>query len=540
MVNLSGESWRRWRLIFIAIALLLVSLSTSSCKQLPLVPERAPLPTGNPQLEFVPRQALLVGAIDITVTPDKTWLRSPLTKSLPQSIDSWLAPLELAFTQDIRPWLGKNIAFAITSKDLDHEQSNGRQSGYLLVADITDSEQLHEFLELFWQRQAVAGTEPVLTTVSGVPIIAGYVAKGARYLATAVVGDRTLLVANDIKVLQQSLRVAQAPALQLSPENCCTPIWVSLRIPEFVDWLGLATPVNVRLMSSASKWHQLNATIAFYPRRLVINTQLIPLGNLPISKTRLLDIESVADKPHRQYLPDSLAWAAIGYDFPSLWTDLWQELAHYEQLPLPLQQGQQWLSTQLAVSLSKPIAQLLASDYAVGQWEDGNWLMAVANINSTVTKHLDEIAIQQGLTVSPLSLMGQSVTAWSRLNTRLDTRNRETTVETELVALHTRTNDCDVFATSIDGLTAALKASSNPLLENQRFQYTIQLTDSSNHGYVYGTWDEIERLLASNRWFSLVKPILQPWSQSIDAIAITSYGQTANQSTGTISILLKN
>lgn len=536
MVNLSGGLWRRWLLV--AIALLLVSFSTSSCRQLFLAPEQSPLSAHNSLLEFVPKRALLAGTIDTTVKPDKAWLRSTLGKSLPQSIDSWLSPLELSFTQDIRPWLGESVAFAITSKDIDHNQNNGRQTGYLLATDITDSEQLREFLELFWQRQVVAGTEPTLITASGVPIIAGHVAADSRYLATAVVGDRTLLVANDIKVLQQSLRVAQAPALQLASQGCCTPIWINLRIPEFVDWLGLATPAHLRL-TSAPEWQQLNATAALYAQKLVIETQLTSLNNLSISEPTALWIESDASQPN-QYVPDSLAWVGIGSDFPSLWTTFWQELTHYKQLPLPLQQGQQWLSTQLAGSLLKPIAQLSTSNYVVGQWDNGNWLMAVANTNPTTTKQLDDIAMQQGLTVSQLSLMGQSVTAWSRLSTRLDTRNRETTVETDLVALHTHINDCDVFATSIDGLTASLEASSSPLFKTQQFQHTVQLTNDPSHGYVYGTWDELERLLASNRWFSLVEPILQPWSQSIDAISITSHGQTVNQLTGTVSILLKN
>ena len=540
MVNLSGESWQRWRLVIVAIALVFISLSTSSCRQLPLTPEKSPLSTGNIPLEFVPKQSVLAGVINTAVPTDKAWLRSKLSKALPQSIDTWLASLDIDLKQDIQPWLGHDIAFAITSKDIDRDQSNGRQTGYLLAADTTDGEQLREFLELFWQRQAIAGTKTTLTTVSGVPIIAGLVTIDKQHLATAVVGDHTLLVANDVKVLQQSLRVAQSPSLQLSPQDCCHPIWVSLRIPEFLDWLGLATPANFGLMA-APKWQQLCATTTFYPQRIVINAQLTSLGKLPISLTKAFNIDSSGTLGElHKYLPESLAWAAIGQDFPSLWTSFWQELAHYDQLPLPLQQGQQWLSTQLATALSAPLSQLLANDYAIGQWQDGNWLMTVMNANPTVTQQLDTIAMKQGLTVSQLSLMGQAVTAWSRLNTRLDTRNRETTVETDLVALHTKTRDYDLFATSIDSLTAALEAPSNSLFETQRFQYTVQPMETPNYGYMYGTLDEVGRLLSSNRWFSLVQPILQPWSQSIDAIAITSYKQTVNQSTGTVSILLKD
>jgi hypothetical protein len=242
----------------------------------------------------------------------------------------------------------------------------------------------------------------------------------------------------------------------------------------------------------------------------------------------------------QQYLPAGLAWAAMGHNLLPLWTGISGELEQYKQLPFPLQRWQQRLSTQLARTLSEPLARLLSGDYAIGQLADGNWLMATLGSHPSTINQLDSIAKKQGLTVSQLSLKGQTATAWSRLKTKLDTRNRETTVETELVALHTKSGNYDVFSTSLGGLTAALEAPSHTLSETQRFKRTIQPMNTTNQGYMYGTWDEIERLLASTRWFALIKPILQPWLQSIDAIAITSNKQTVNQLTGTVSILLKD
>ena len=536
MVNLLGGPWR---LVF-AIALLVISLGLSSCQQLSLQP---PSPQSTHIVEFIPRHSLFATVIDTTVTPGKAWQRSNLSKDLAQTIDSFFTPLAINLSEDIRPWLGSNIAFAITDKDVDLDRS-GRQTGYLLVADTADDESLREFLELFWQRQTVAGTQPVLIEGSGVPIITGAVAQGTQQLATAVVGEHTLLVANDVKVLRQSLRVAQAPALQLSQRDCCTPIWVNLHIPDFVDWLGLATPTTMGVMSSP-QWQQLSATAVLHSQQMVINTQLTALGNSPSGfettqpETKAGQDISPSSSPQK-YLPASLAWAAMGHDLRPLWADLWNQLGRYQGLPFPLRQGQQWQSTQLAQALFGPLTQLLSNEYAVGQLNDGTWLMAVTTTEPTVTEKLDSIAMQQGLTVSQLTLAGQTVKAWSRLKTRVDDRNRETTVETELVGVHTKVDDCDVFATSLGGLTTALAASANTLTTTQRFQHTVQSMDQPNQGYIYGTWSELDRLLESNRWFSLVRPILQPWSESIDAIAITSYGQTVNQSTGTVSILLKN
>ncbi|MEA5465181.1 DUF3352 domain-containing protein [Leptothoe sp. PORK10 BA2] len=539
MVNLLRRPW--WR--GFAIALLLISLGLNSCQSLSPEPHSS---QSNHILEFVPKQALLAAVVDTTVKPGKTWQKSHLTEVLSQTIDSFFTPLAINPRADIRPWLGKTIAFAITDQDLDRDRDNGRQTGYLLVTDTTDDEKLREFLELFWQRQTIAGSHPVFTEGSSVPIISGTLAQSTQQLATAIVGGSTLLVANDVRVLRQSLRVAQAPALQISGPDCCTPVWLNLHIPDLIDWLGLATPE--RQLLSSLQGQQLSATTTMKPQQLVINTRLTTLA----AALGPHEFEPAPDKPDptavpdidhskpQQYLPASVAWAAMGYDLRPLWTELRAQIGHYQGLPFPLQQGLQWPSTQLAQSLSGPLHQLLSRDYAIGQLNDGTWLMAVTSPNPTVIKQLDSIATQQGLTVSQLTLEDRAVTAWSRLKTRVDKRNRETTVETDLVGIHTKVDDCEVFATSIGGLTVALAAPAHPLSTTQRFQRTTQSMDKPNQGYIYGTWSELDRLLESNRWFSLVRPIVQPWSQSIEAISITSYVQTAHQSTGTVSVLLKN
>ena len=540
MVIFLGKPWRQWRLMA-AIALLFCSLGISGCQQLSVGSERSEHVSHRAHvLEFVPKQVLLATVLDTTVKPGKT-LQSTLSEALPQAAASLLAPLAIDLNDNIRPWLGDQVAFAITDKDVDRDRRTGRQVGYLVVAETTDGDRLREFLELFWQRQAIAGAQPDLLQASGVPIIAGVVAGEGRPLATAVVGGRTLLIANDVRVLRQSLRVAQAPALQLSGRDCCGAGWVHLRIPNFVDWLGLATPSDIRLQSGP-QWQELSATAAIHPKRVAIDTQLTARSGISVPETTALnppDQQAVGNRPG-QYLPASVAWAAMGHDLRPLWNRVWDELGRYQRLPPAL--SQQWLSTQLAQALSEPLLQLLAGDYAVGQLDDGTWLMAVRKATPAAVNQLDDIAEQKGLTVSRLALEGQSVTAWSRLKTRMgaDTRNRDTTVETDIVWLHTTVGDCDVFATSISGLTAALAAPENPVSGTQRFQRTVQAMDQPNQGYVYGTWVELERLLESNRWFSLLRPVLQPWSQSIDAIAITSYGQTVNQPTGSVSVLLKN
>lgn len=544
MMKLLWGSLRSW-LVVVAIALLL-SLNITGCSNFPTVSKQPRGPHDNHHiLEFVPRSALLTAMVDITVNPGNAWQRSGMADVVSQTANVLLEPFDINLKDEVRPWLGRELAFAITEKDLDRKNYNGRQVGYLLIADVTDGERLREFLELFWQRQAVAGTLPRLTEVSGVPIIAGTVGDNGQSLAIAVVDGNTLLIANDIRVLYESLRVAQTPTLQaleqLSDSVCCTPGWIKLRIPEIVDWLGLAMPIELQFMSG-SQWQQLIATTMFHPDGLLINTQFTTLGNQPVSNALASDTDwQVKNNEPQHYLPKSIAWAAVGHDLQPLWMGLWDELKHYQNLPSFLQRGQQWRTTPLSKLLSSPLTQLLMGDYAVGQLDNGTWLLAVATAQTSAIDQLDSIAERQGLTVSQLTLKGQSVTTWSRLNTQVsqEAGNRKTTVETDLVVLHTKAGSCDVFATSIEGLMAALESPNDTLLSTQRFQKALQVMNSPSQGYVYGTWDKVDRLLVGNRWFSLIKPVLQPWMQSIDVITIANYGQSANQSTGTLSIVLK-
>lgn len=538
MVNVLGRFRRYWIIASVSLAIALMLMSLIGCTTL-TSSSVSPSHRTRHILEFVPKQSLFTAVIDARVNSNQIGRSSSLAAEFKRVSDSVFRPLEIDFENDVRPWLGNEIVFAITDKDLDRNQLNGRQTGYLLVADIADSEQLREFLELYWQRQAISGHPPILSEDSGVPIIAGDVLQGNRQLATAVVGDNILLVGNNVKVLQQSLRVAQAHDLQLVGNDCCSTTWVTLRLPDFLDWLGVATPNQLPLMSTL-QWQQLQAAIDLSSQQIVIRTVLTGLNNSGLSASSQGSDVTVSETGPSQYMPADAAWVALGNDLPQLWTELNNELAHYQQLPSIIQQKQQWLSTQLAQSLEVPLTQLLADDYAIAQLADGDWLWAVDNSQSPGIKQLDTLATKQGLTVSQLSLKGHPVTVWSRLKTRVDTRNRETTVETEVVGVHAQIDTTSLFSTSLAGLTKALTTPTHQLSTTQQFQHGLQSMNKPNQGYFYGTWSKLERLLENNRWFSLVKPILQPWSQSIDAIAITSYGQTTNESTGTILILLKN
>jgi hypothetical protein len=123
--------------------------------------------------------------------------------------------------------------------DLDRDQGNGQQPGYLLVAETEDADRAREFLELFWQRQALNGVELKFERYKGVPIASAEALEGlpqlglpwgrsrqrreaaaaVTRLATALVGDRFVLLASDPAVLRDSINNVQAPGLSLAADE---------------------------------------------------------------------------------------------------------------------------------------------------------------------------------------------------------------------------------------------------------------------------------------------------------------------------------
>ncbi|MEM6253332.1 MAG: DUF3352 domain-containing protein [Cyanobacteria bacterium P01_D01_bin.156] len=531
--------WRASR-YFCAIALVCIGLWVTSCSQRFTTPQQSFITQNNSQItDFIPRQALIATVLaPDDILPKQT---SFLGNRVLEQLDDLLISLDINLRDEVFPWLGSHIALAITDHSLNPSNHNAQRVGYLLVADISDSERLREVLELFWQHQSVAGSKLSFTRANGVPIISGPINQTFHQLSTAIVGDHTLIIGNSIQIVRQSLRVAQTPKLQLSGPDCCVPFWLTLRIPAVIDWLGVAAPDEPSLLEN-QYWQQLTAVAEPNSQGITLKTQLTNLG-AQVS-TSITEFEAGAQNVSLQkYLPNSMAWVAIGNDLTSWWMEKLQiELNHYQKLPSFLQQAQQWRTTELGKKLTNPLGELLANDYGIGQLDDGAWLMVTSPADPRVAHQLDTIATEEGLTVSQFTLDGHTVTAWSRLKTKLyqGNLNRETTVETDLLALRTNVDaGCYVFATSLSSLTAALAAPEQPLLLTQRFQRVMQTIDPKHPAYIYGTWNEMERLLNRNRWFSLVQPIVKPWVQSIDAIAFTSDVHTKHQSTGTISVLLK-
>ncbi|MEB3337634.1 MAG: DUF3352 domain-containing protein, partial [Leptolyngbyaceae bacterium] len=171
---------------------------------------------------FVPKQAIAM--VSLLVKPDRLESLQQVTAQprdrrvaraeLEQFQQSLLANTDLDYAQDIRPWLGEELTFAVTSWDIDRDDLNGQQPGYLWVAKTQDAARSRVFLQVFWQYRAIAGVELKFEQYKGVRLIYGGGASVAT-LASAAVGDRFVLFANHPKVIRDALNNVQAVELGL-------------------------------------------------------------------------------------------------------------------------------------------------------------------------------------------------------------------------------------------------------------------------------------------------------------------------------------
>ncbi len=530
-----------------AIATLCLWLSIVGCQ--PTDTSASSRAIGEPPgdlLRFIPQQSIVTAVLDVSPDSSRVWRRllgEGDAGGLTDGLEALLAQTAEVSTDQLRPWLGDRVAAAVTIDDYDLDPANGRQPGYVVAARVADSEALREFLEIFWQRQAVAGVSLSLSQDRGVPVIAGIPETSVwKGLATAIVDNSTLLVANDSRVLKQSLQTAQAPGLQLTrPAAASTFLWVSVRPPQLVDWLGVAVAPKLRIRQAPSLQQLL---LDFFPhrRQLDIQSLAIPASPLPLSeKAESSSPQTVSSEQLDRlevYLEEVSAWTAAGHNLTRLANNLQQELALYQNLPPVVRTS--WLATkpgQTAAGqsdLQSLLAQALCDRYVIGQLESGAWVGALAGKGNRAVADLDRYAVEQGITVSDISIEGQQVTAWSRLTTQIS--DGKTLVETRLIGVHVSVDGDELFASSVTALTSMLE-------RLERFPTSptsARLPRSAEDmNYWYADWPRLEPLLSERRWFSLVEPVIDPWLRPVEQLLIGQKLGPVEQQKATIRLLFK-
>lgn len=486
----------------------------------------------------------------------------------------------LSYEQDIQPWLGQEITLAITTLDIDRDASNGKQPGYLLAIATQNPERSREFLQLFWQKRAIAGADLTFEQYKGVKLIYGNPiqpptspaqtggtwtkrdqAKAQTFistdltsaLASAVVSDRYVLFANHPKVLRDAINNVQVDDLNLSNASFYNQAIATLaepriglsfvNLPRLAEWLGATSPTE--------------ATASSPNQTLAIALELNQAGLLAETALSGVDTPGVIPTLKRpvaalKYLPANSPLAASGANLEQLWAQLSGTLAGYETVSQLVNQPLTDLQKRLKIDLPIDIFSWVTGEYALGLLppdvtsltpnSKAQKSQARSSKNQTPTEwvfvaerpatesaqqaiaHLDDIAKQQGLSVGPVTLGDRTVYAWTKLSTAFGKR-LPLGLQAEVRGVHASIGNYELFTTSIAAMDRALQAVDQSLASQPRFQEATEALQTPNNGYLYLDWTTGQGILEQQ--FPLLKVIeltAQPLFRHLQSLTVSSYG----------------
>jgi Protein of unknown function (DUF3352) len=539
-------------------------------------------PQGNPTAAmFVPKQAPLMAAL--LVNPDRlVALRQLLARpadrrsartEFAQFQQSLLADADLIYETDIKPWLGDEITLAITSLDSDRDPGNGQQPGYLLAVKTQDAERAREFLQLFWQKRAIAGTDLQFEQYKGAQLISGHLpilrapqsnADASRLpttapplLATAVVGRQFVLFANSPKVLRDAINNVQAAELSLVSDRVYQRALASLtggriglafvNLPQLAAWHGQAPQAT----KAVATYESVAVSLGLDRQGMVAETALVPTPGRAITP----DQESLLTKPvgALQYIPTASPMVAAGQDLAHLWAGINQGLSGYDAIAQLINQPLQDWQRRWQLQLTQDIFAWVKGDYALGLIPPVtaksapalDWAFVVNRVDSPDAAagiaHLDDIAKQQGLTAVALPLNDQTVSAWTKLSAAA-TRGKTATnlnLQADVAAVHASVGDYELFTNSVAAMDQVLKSTASPLASQPAFKRAIAPLLTPNNGYLYVDWGNGKATLEQRLPLLQVLELAgQPFFSHLRSLSLSSYGNQAGIQRGGLFIRL--
>lgn len=526
---------------------------------------------------FVPKKAPVM--VSLLVNPDRLeGLRQAVARpanrkrsraELNQFKQSLLANTDLDYRRDIQPWLGDEITLALTSLDIDRTRDNGEQRGLLLAVTTKNPQRSREFVDLFWQKQANVETDLVFETYKGVKLIyknqesvvktqdagnKGFYnrdrsalpkdainrASAQNSVATAVVGDRFVLFANNPRVLKEAINNVQAPNLSLSDSTSYQRAIESISQPKIgLTYVNL--PALAKLLGNNSQmeidptYESLAIAISPKTQGLLAETALLAATGQEIPPTTPSLSQPVGAL---QYLPEKIAIAASGSNLEQLWTQLTSGLDSDDSLVQLIDQPIANLQARWGIDLKQDIFSWVQGEYALGMLpradrKDSDWIFVAEKSETTKAEaaidRLDASAKQQGLSVSSFTLENQPISAWTQLTTTADKNQGEdqdsVKLEAQVKGVHASIGKYEIFTTSIEAMNQAIKAPDNSLVKSDRFQANITSLPQPNNGYLYLDWASsqafLERQLPIVR---VVELVAKPLFNELNSLAFSSYG----------------
>jgi len=463
----------------------------------------------------------------------------------------------LDYKKDVQPWLGNQITLAVATDDIDRDATNGNQPGYLTVLTTNDVDKSREFIELLFSKRVLSGTSLVVEQYKGVKLISDIPQAGEikKPLAATVVGDDFVLFANDAKILREAINNVQAPGLSLiSLDNYQQAIKkldnknqavTFLNLPAVAKWQGLnlSSPTySTQLISLAAK-----------SKGLLAETSLFATSPIPSPENSNKKIEALS------YIPPASGLVISGKDLSNLDNSnlalLWQQITAAisgesgkdiaSQITQPLAK----LQKNCGINLKEDIFSWLKGEYAIAllpksenrrENKTADWIFIAEKSSTTASdiSHLDEIASKNGLTVSPITLNEQKITAWTQLTTT-GSKASDLSIQAKVLGAHTSQDNYEIFTSSIETMDEAINNKENVFNDNRSFRDSIAAIPQPNQGYVYINWQKSHNLIESQLpILKLVEIIGKPFLDKLQSLTISSYDSNSESLKAGIFFLL--
>ncbi|MEH2376233.1 DUF3352 domain-containing protein [Nostoc sp.] len=476
---------------------------------------------------------------------------------------SLFAKSGIDYKQDIQPWLGDEITLAITTLDIDRDGENGQQPGYLLALATKQPEKSREFVELLFSKRALGGANLAVEQYKGVKLIYDNQEviteeKIQNYLAGAVVGEGFVLFANDPKVLRDAINNVQAPDLNLtsSPEyQKATKELLKgglavafLNLPIVAKWQGLELPEEL--------YNSQIISLALNPKGLLAETTFL-------TSSEIVSPSAPLSKPvgALQYIPASAGLAISGSnlsnlansDLAKLWRQATATIYGSEEdvvsrLAKPLADVQKrW-----GINLPEDIFSWVQGEYAIAllpekEQTTPHWIFVVEKserVEEGVAR-LDAIASSKGLSISPLTINKQKISAWTELTTatkKSDVKEGASfSIETKVQGLHTTLGNYEIFTSDLETMDEILTTKDNSIIDNPNFKDSIAAIPRPNQGYIYLDWRKSQNLLERQvPILKLVEVLGKPFFNNLRSLTVSSYGTEARSLKGGVFFKLHN
>ena len=527
-------------------------------------------------LQFVPKQSALVASV--LTRPDRLaqlwdYLAAPkqrqtLRADRERLERAMLAQTGLTYERDLQPWLGEEITVALVTPDLDQDPSNGLTPGYLVALSCQDADQARSTLELFWQNRALAGDPLTFEDLGGARLIYSRAsgtlgsAPGFAPLATAMVTNRFILVANDPAVLRQAMVAAQSVGdnlrsngryrLALKTLNQARVGLLAVNLPQVDRWLH---PEQASSSLAHAPWSVDRPPLDWGLISLGLQRQGIlaeaawlvaPGHRLNPHQRALMDWHPLA-----RYLPDSLGLASVGLSLGDLgdqlrpWLEPWMSGAETDGFLARMVEDRlgPGVASQLLASVDQRYA--LGLDFSPNtQTPQGLLVTPSSPAVLAVIDTLEQQAKSQGLSLGRLDILGYPTTVWTSLSLRQEiARGRASMplqVQTKVVGLSAEVGPDQVLTTSADLMEQVLTVDQHRDV-SPTWMDPIGAFPQAGENYVHLDWISLEGYLRQQiPQFRLWETVARPALKHLQAVTLASYGQTDQVHHAGLFIQLQN